>query len=52
MKLLDIAFKDVSRSFRSAMFLVFGFALPILTAALFYFAFGGMASDDGGFELP
>ncbi len=52
MKLMDIALKDLSRSFRSAMFLIFGFVLPMLTAALFYFAFSGMAPDDGGFDLP
>jgi ABC-2 type transport system permease protein len=52
MKLLDIALKDLYRSFRNAMFLVFGLALPVLTAALFYLAFGGLGSDDGGFELP
>jgi ABC-2 type transport system permease protein len=52
MKLIDIALKDLYRSFRNAMFLVFGLALPLLTAALFYFAFGSMASDDSGFELP
>ncbi len=52
MKVIDIAWKDLTRSFRSAMFLVFGFALPLLTAALFYFAFGGLESDGGGFELP
>lgn len=53
MKLFDIALKDLRRSFLSAFLLVFGFALPLLTAALFYFAFGGLASgDDGGFDLP
>ncbi len=52
MKLLDIALKDLVRSFRNAMFLVFGLLLPLLTSGLFYFAFGGSASDDGEFELP
>jgi ABC-2 type transport system permease protein len=52
MKLLDIALKDLLRSFRNAMFLVFGLLLPLLTAGLFYFAFGGSTSDGGGFELP
>jgi ABC-2 type transport system permease protein len=52
MKLLDITLKDLRRSFLSALFLVFGFVLPLLMAALFYFAFGGLASGDGGFELP
>jgi ABC-2 type transport system permease protein len=52
MKLLDIALKDIYRSFRNAMFLVFGLLLPLLTAGLFYFAFGGSTSNDGEFELP
>jgi ABC-2 type transport system permease protein len=52
MKLIDVALKDLSHSFRSAFSLVFAFALPILTSALFYFAFSGLASSDGGFELP
>jgi ABC-2 type transport system permease protein len=52
MKILDIAFKDLLRSFRSVFVLVFAFILPLLTIAIFYFAFGGMGSDDGGFNLP
>lgn len=52
MKMLDIARKDLLRAFRSASFLVMGFAIPILVSALFYFAFGGLASDDGGFNVP
>ena len=52
MKALDIALKDLSRSLRNAFFLVFGFALPLLTAALFHFAFGGMTSGDGDLNLP
>lgn len=52
MKLLDIAWKDLHRSFRNAMFLVFGLLLPLLTAGLFYFAFGGSNSSDAEFELP
>jgi ABC-2 type transport system permease protein len=51
MKLIDIAIKDLRQSFRNAMFLVFGLGLPLLTGALFYFAFGGMTGGDGGFEL-
>lgn len=52
MKLFDITLKDLRRSFLSGSFLVFGFVMPLLTASLFYFAFGGLASGDGGFELP
>jgi len=53
MKVLTIAFKDLRHSFLSAFLLVFGFALPLLTAAIFYFAFGGLASgDEQSFDLP
>jgi len=52
MKLIDVALKDLSGFFRSAMFLVFGFVLPILTSTLFYFAFAGLVTGDGGFNLP
>jgi ABC-2 type transport system permease protein len=33
------------------MFIVFGLVLPLATGALFHFAFGGLASEDGGFDL-
>jgi ABC-2 type transport system permease protein len=52
MKILDVALKDLLRSFRSVFAVVFMFILPLATAGLFYFAFGGLASDDGGFDLP
>ncbi|MBN1661463.1 MAG: ABC transporter permease [Anaerolineae bacterium] len=52
-KILDIAWKDLRRMLTNAFFLVFGLLLPLLTAGLFYFAFGGLGSgDEGGFELP
>ena len=51
MKILDIALKDLWHSFRNAMFIVFGLVLPLATGALFYFAFGGLASDGEGFDL-
>ncbi len=51
MKALDVAFKDLRQAFRSMAFLVFGLALPLLTSGLFYFAFGGSASE-GKVELP
>ena len=51
MKILDIALKDIWHSFRNAMFIVFGLVLPLATGALFYLAFGGLASDDGGLDL-
>jgi ABC-2 type transport system permease protein len=52
MKTLDIAFKDLLRALRSAAFLAFGFFVPLLVSGIFYFAFGGLATDDGGFSLP
>ena len=51
MKAVYVALKDLRRMFRSAFFLAFGLALPLATAALFYFAFGGLGGDDGGFDL-
>ncbi len=51
MKTIDIALKDLRRMFLSAFFLAFGLVLPLATAGLFYFAFGGMAGGDGGFDL-
>ena len=52
MKVLDVALKDMLRSFRSVFAVVSMFILPLLTAAIFYFAFGGLTSDNGGFDLP
>lgn len=50
MKLFDVALKDVIQSMRSVAFWVYGLGLPLLTAAIFYFAFGGVGSE-GGFEI-
>jgi ABC-2 type transport system permease protein len=52
MKVIDIALKDLLRSMRSALFWVFAFLVPFLTAGLFYFAFGGIDSEDEVFDLP
>jgi ABC-2 type transport system permease protein len=52
MKVIDIALKDMLRSFRSVAALAFMFVLPLLTSGIFYFAFGGLTGDDGGFDLP
>jgi ABC-2 type transport system permease protein len=52
MKILDIALKDLTRSFRSAFALIFMFAVPLLVTGMFYFMFGSMTTNDGGFELP
>jgi ABC-2 type transport system permease protein len=51
MKALDIAFKDMLRSFRSFFAIVFMFIIPLLVTGMFYFMFGNIASD-GGFNLP
>jgi ABC-2 type transport system permease protein len=51
MKMLDIAVKDLKRSMRSAMGLVFMFVLPLGITGLFYVMFGNIANS-GGFELP
>jgi ABC-2 type transport system permease protein len=52
MKVLDIALKDLLRSFRSGFALIFMFVMPLLTAGVIYFAFGGLASGKEGFEVP
>lgn len=46
MKILDIAFKDLTRSFRSAFAVGMMLVAPLLLTGLIYFAFGGMASGD------
>jgi ABC-type Na+ efflux pump permease subunit len=51
MKALDIALKDMLRSFRSFFAVVFMFIVPLLVTGMFYFMFGNLA-DNGGFNLP
>ncbi len=51
MKILDIAFKDLTHSFRSVFAVVFMFGVPLLVTGMFYFMFGNIA-DEGGFNLP
>lgn len=51
MKVLDIALKDMLRSFRSRFAVVMMFVAPLLIAGIMYFAFGGLEGD-GGFDLP
>jgi ABC-2 type transport system permease protein len=50
MKILDIALKDIVRSLRNYFFLGFGLGVPVLMGVIFYFAFGGLAGEDG-FEI-
>jgi ABC-type Na+ efflux pump permease subunit len=51
MKAIDIALKDLTRSFRSVFAVVFMFGLPLLITGMFYFMFGNIAENDG-FNLP
>jgi ABC-2 type transport system permease protein len=51
MKLLDIAFKDMTRSFRSANALMFMFVIPLLVSGMFAFMFGNLVHG-GKFNLP
>jgi ABC-2 type transport system permease protein len=46
MKVIDIAFKDLTRSMRSLFLIGMTLAAPILITALMYFAFGSMTSGD------
>ncbi|HEX7620960.1 MAG TPA: ABC transporter permease [Anaerolineales bacterium] len=52
MKILDIALKDMTRSFRSAFALVFMFGVPLLMTGMFYLMFGGSTNSDRGFSVP
>jgi len=51
MKVLDIALKDLLRSFRSVSALFFMFVLPLMTVGLIYFAFSGLTGDGEGFDV-
>jgi len=51
MKAIDIAIKDLTRSFRSVSAVIFMFGLPLLITGMFYFMFGNIAESDG-FNLP
>ena len=51
MKAIDIALKDLTRSFRSVFAVVFMFGLPLLITGMFYLMFGNIA-ESGGFNLP
>ena len=52
MKTLDIAWKDIRQSFRSAFALAFMFGVPLLITGLFVLMFGGFGDGDEGFDLP
>ena len=46
MKIIDIALKDLTRSFRSAFAVGMMVVAPLMLTGLIYFAFGGMSSGD------
>lgn len=50
MKAIDIALKDLVRSYRSAAAIVFMFGIPLMVTGLFYLMFGNTGSGD--FTLP
>ena len=52
MKTIDIALKDMTRSFRSAFALIFMFGVPLLMTGMFYLMFGGTAKDSQAFSFP
>jgi len=51
MKAIDIALKDLTRSFRSAFAVIFMFGVPLLVTGMFYLMFGNIARG-GEFDLP
>jgi ABC-2 type transport system permease protein len=51
LKVIDIALKDMKRSLRSTIALVFMFGIPMLVTGMIYLMFGS-ASSGGGFNLP
>jgi ABC-2 type transport system permease protein len=51
MNILDVAYKDLKRVFRSAFALIMMFGAPLLIAGLLYFAFGGLARGSESFTL-
>ncbi len=52
MKALDIALKDMRRSFRSAFALIFMFGVPLLMTGLFSLMFGGIGGAKQAFPVP
>lgn len=52
MKLIDIAVKDLVRSFRSSFLLGMMFVVPLMLTGILYFAFGNMISGEGNFAIP
>src|SRR5512143_1108222 len=52
MKLIDIAVKDLVRSFRSSFLLGMMFVVPLLLTGILYFAFGNMMGGAGSLAIP
>jgi ABC-2 type transport system permease protein len=52
MKILDIALKDMTRSFRSYFALMFMFGVPLLMGGMFYLMFGSRGNSGNGFSVP
>jgi ABC-2 type transport system permease protein len=52
MKLLTIAIKDLTRSFRSTFAVVFMFGVPLLMTGMFSMMFGGSGSGKSSFTVP
>ncbi|HLO33615.1 MAG TPA: ABC transporter permease [Anaerolineales bacterium] len=51
MNIMDVAYKDLKRVFRSPFALVMMFGAPLLIAGLLYFAFGGLINGGSSFSL-
>ena len=52
MKILAIALKDLTQSFRSLFAIGMMVAAPLLITGLIYFAFGGLSGGAGRYHLP
>ena len=50
-KLIDLALKDLRRSFSNLFGIAMMLGAPFLITGLIYFAFGGIGGDDGSFNL-
>jgi ABC-2 type transport system permease protein len=48
---MDVALKDLKRVFRSPFALIMMFGAPLLLTGLLYFAFGGLTTGKGSFNL-
>ena len=52
MKMMIIAFKDMTRSFRSTFAVMFMFGVPLLMTGMFYLMFGGSGAGNATFSVP